>query len=342
MTNRNIDYYCGNGIANEVVCDFIAKKCGLSSENASEIKVLIMSDREVSGYYYNRFEEQFLKNRIKPVLVSADCKNNNKNLSTLEVLMKNLVEFDFGRNDWLIALGGGGVLDICAFACSVFDKGINLLAVPTTLTAMTEGALATSSYLNCAGNKNEVRADFKPGNVIVDPMFLKTVPSKIKANGYASIIRIALLGNLDLISELSSVRDFRVFLINVYKTYAAVESQDPLLLTLGQELADSIESYFRFMNYSEGEALALSLLSLFEDRRRKPMETIFASLGLPVRLTGCTEKMILRSLRESFEHKGESKIKMADLDCGKWRVIEYSVDDAMDVLKRRLNRIIDL
>lgn len=333
MTNRNIDYYCGNGIANEVVADFVVRK------SKGTPKILILSDREVSGYYYNRFEEQFLRHNIKPVLVSVDCKNNSKSLATLEVLIKNLVEFDFGREDWLIAFGGGGVLDVCGFAASLFGNGINLLAVPTTLTSMTEGALAKESFLNSAGHKNELRAGFKPEAVIVDPMFLRTVPPKIKANGYASVIRIALLGNIDLIAGLTNAPDFRVFINNVYKTYAAIEAKDPALLTLGCELADSIESYFRFMNYSEGEALALSILSVFDDRRRKPLEAIFGSLGLPLTLTGCTQKMIIKSLNDGFAHKGLEKVVIADLDCGKWKTSELSIPEVMEILTRRLNRI---
>ena len=336
-SNRKTDHYCGNGIAYEVIAPYIMRKC----PEGKTPKVVIMSDREVSGYYYNRFEEQFLKLRIKPILVSNDCRNNNKGLSTLDTLFKNLVEFDLGRNDWLIALGGGGVLDICGFAASVFTGGINFLAVPTTMCAMTEGVLARKSYLNSVGHKSEITSGFAPDVVIVDPTFLGTVPQKVSANGYASIMRIAMLKDLDLIAGVKTRSDFRVYLNEIYKARAAIEHKDPELLLMGKELADAIESYFRFMNYSEGEALALSLLSIFAGRKREAFVKIYEALGLPTRLEGCTSKMIMKTLSDSFEHRGLTKVKLVCPEEAHFRVVEMSVPEELELLGRRLQRIMD-
>ena len=334
QTNRSTDYYCGNGISFEVVAPYIAKRSG-------DVKIAICSDRVVSGYYYNKFEEQFLKLGMKPLLVPVDARTSSKGLTSADTLFKALVDFDFGKNDWLIAFGGGGVIDICGFAASVFTGGINLMAVPTTLGSMIDGVLADKAFLNSSGHKDEISVPFSPTVAIIDPLFLNTVPPKVRANGYASVIRLALLDNIELLSGIEGKGDFRVYINDIYKSRMAVEDKDPYLLTLGDELSDAIESYFRFMNYSEGEALALSLLATVSDSKREPLTKIYGALGLPIRLEGCTEKMMIKTLKENFSHKGVSKVKMADRDGGKWHVFEYDADEAMKILENRLKRIIE-
>lgn len=336
ITNRSSDYYCGNCIAFDYAAQFIMQK-----NDSNDVKIAICSDREVSGYYYNKFEEQFLKLGIKPFLIVVDSRTNFKGLSQVDILIKALVDFDFGKNDWLISLGGGGVLDICGAAASMFSCGIGFMAVPTTLNSMTSGVLSKNSYLNCGSHKNELSLKFNPTVVINDPTFLKTVSSKVKASGYATVIRVALLSDLSLISGLEGIKDLRIFLNALYASWAKIESEDENLLTLGDELANSIECYFRFMNYSEGEALALSLLSAVDSKIVAPVKSIYSALNLPIKLEGCTAKMILKTLNENLNHKGLSTVKMVDFRNGHYETVELSRAEAMVVFEKRLNVIME-
>ena len=93
ITNRDIDYLCGNGIAFDYVVDYLLQK----SSDLTKVRVAICSDREVSGYYYNTFEEQFIRHGIKPHLVIVDSRAEFKGLSSADKLIKALVDFDFGK-----------------------------------------------------------------------------------------------------------------------------------------------------------------------------------------------------------------------------------------------------
>lgn len=337
ITNREAEYFCGNGIAFNYVIDYM-----LSVNKAdSNIKVAICSDREVSGYYYNSFEEQFIRHGIKPHLVIVDSRAEFKGLSSADKLIKALVDFDFGKNDWVVCLGGGGVLDICSIAKSLFCCGINYLVVPTTLNSMISGVLSNTAYLNCGSHKNEIAQPFNPSAVIIDPSFLKTVPAKVKTSGYACIIRVALLSDLSLLLGLEGVKDLRVYLNAVYAQWAKIEKNNSSLLTLGDELAYSIERYFRFMNYSEGEALALSLLTVIEPKKRGPIKNIYDALNLPTKLEGCTAKMIIKTFTERVNHKGLTTVSMVDIKDGEYGVFEYSIDEAVSVLESRLKVIME-
>ncbi len=196
-TDTPYNCYCGTGEADRFTSALIFD--GRKRADPQTVKIAIVSDRIVSGYYYNKFEEQFLARGVKPVLIPVECAGGQKGLAEAMSVYEYLVDFGFGRNDWLIALGGGGILDVTGFCAAVFDGGINFIAIPTTPDSMYEGAVAKKAYLNSKKLKNAISVPFKPDAVIIDPSYLKTVPDKIKHNGYADIIRLGILGNLNIL-----------------------------------------------------------------------------------------------------------------------------------------------
>ena len=76
------------------------------------------------------------------------------------------------------------------------------------------------------------------------------------------------------------------------------------------------------MNYSDGEALALSLYSCMPEAGRMALETVYNRLGLPTKLDGVGRNMILRSVSEGLTRKGIGPYEIVDYekagDGGKW------------------------
>lgn len=339
-TEMPYNCYCGTGEADKFTSAFIFD--GRRRADPATVKIAIVSDRIVSGYYYNKFEEQFLKRGVKPVLIPVECAGGQKGLSEATSIYDYLVDFGFGRNDWIIALGGGGILDVAGFCASVFDGGINFIAVPTTPDSMYEGAVAKKAYLNSKKFKNAISVPFKPDAVIIDPTFLKTVPDKIKHNGYADIIRLGILGNLNILIELVKDGNVREFLNHSYALRHSINAVSPKLLNLGVELASAIEGYFRFMNYSEGEALALSLLSCVDEKGRGPLCNLYEMLGLPTKLDGVSTKSIMKILKENIERNGSGKLEVVDMtdeEPKRWVVKTVTAEEAETIFGRRLEVI---
>ena len=339
-TNLEYNCYCGTGEADKFASAYIFD--GRRRADPKTVKIAIVTDRIVSGYYYNKFEDQFLQRGVKPVLIPIECEGGQKGLSEAMSVYEYLVDFGFGRNDWLIAFGGGGILDVTGFCASIFDGGINFLAVPTTPDSMYEGAVAKKSYLNSKKFKNAISVPFTPAAVIIDPSFLKTVPDKIKHNGYADIIRLGILGNLNILLELVKDGNVREFLNHTYALRHSINEVSPKLLTLGNEMASAIESYFRFMNYSEGEALALSLMSCVDEKSRAPLAKIYDLLGLPTKLEGVSTRSIMRILDENIERSGNNLIEIVEIkedDSKKWVVKTVNADEAEQIFRKRLEVI---
>lgn len=342
VSNRAYDCFCGTGVSLDFACSYILENSNLPENTSSEapVKVAILSDRAVSGYYYNQFENQFIIHGIRPVLISLEAGQTGKNLNSVNEVLKYLVDFEFGKCDWLIGFGGGGILDVAGFASAIYTPGVNLMYIPTTLNAMAEGAVAKNACINCGSHKSAATLPVYPKCVFADPMYLKTVPSKIKSNGNAAVLRLALLEKPELVRYLNSpANELREFLNMVYSARSSVEKKNPLLLTLGDEISGAIESYFRFMNYSEGEALALSLLSIIPAGGQAPFRAQYNALGLPTSLSGVSPAMILKNLRTSFVRRGLSEVTFVDLNAGKWVIQKASVDDAMEIFSKRLAKI---
>ena len=346
--NRNCDCFTGSGIADEFVAGYILEQYGNKDLSKAGIKVAIISDRQVSGYYYNAFEKQFAIRNIKTCLITVDEGEQNKNLTQVNNVIKELTEFGLNGNDWIIAFGGGAVIDISSFAASLCTAGARYVVVPTTLSSMSETSCADKAFLNSGSRKNTASIDVNQTAVFIDPTFLSTVPKKYIPNGYAQIIRYALLADFGLLTDLidisgSSLSDIRVFLNRVYAARAMIDKKNPVLLTLGNELSHAIEGDFRFMNYSEGEALALSLYAAVPEKARVPLMAIYTKLGLPVSLKEVSFNAIMNSLKDSFSSGASANKPMVcyEEEGGKatWAIKNPSKEEALAILEERLKII---
>ncbi|MDY6338010.1 MAG: iron-containing alcohol dehydrogenase [Saccharofermentans sp.] len=346
--NRSYDCFTGSGIAEEFVAGFILEQYDNRDLGDRQIKAAIISDRQVSAYYYNAFEKQFVLRNIRTCLITVEEGEQLKNLSQVNNVVKDLNEYGLNANDWIIALGGGQVLDIASFAAALYTGKSRYIAVPTTLSSMAETCCADKAYLNSGSRKNTASVAISQTAVFIDPTYLSTVPKKFIPNGYSQIIRYALLADFGLLTELiemsgSKPSDIRVFLNRIYAARAAIDKKNPLLLTLGSELSEAIEGYFRFMNYSEGEALALSLYATVPDKARPAFAAIYLKLGLPTELKGVSFNAIMNSLKDSYKKGSNSADSLVCYEetegKGSWAIANPTTDEALAILEERLKKI---
>ena len=346
--NRSCDCFTGSGIADEYVAGYILEQYGNKDVSKQGVKVAIISDRQVSGYYFNSFEQQFIIRNIKTCLITVEEGEQNKNLTQVNNVIKELAEFGLNGNDWIIAFGGGMVHDVAGFAASLYTAGSRYVAVPTTLSAMAETACADKTFLNSGSRKNTSSIPLSQTAVFIDPVYLSTVPKKFIPNGYAQIIRYALLADFGLLTDLidisgSSLSDIRVFLNRVYAARAAIDKKNPVLLTLGNELSHAIEGYFRFMNYSEGEALALSLFATVPEKARRPLAAVYIKLDLPTTLKGVSFNAIMNSLKEPYNNGASANKPLVCYEetdgKGSWAIKQLPKDEALAILEDRLKII---
>ena len=343
--NRNFDCFAGAGVAADFAAGYMLEVLQ-KEEKTGGIKVAIISDRQVAGYYYNKVENQFVLRDIKPYLIMIEAQDGNKDLKTVSQIIADLTEFEFGSSDCVIALGGGGVIDCASMAVSLYTGKPGYIVIPTTLGAMIDSAVSLESFVNSGKHKDTASVSNCQNAVFIDPEFLPTVPAKFRSNGYAQIIRYGLLANPALLTDLASIvdsapHDMRLFLNKVYAARAALERKNPKLLTFGNEIAGAIEGYFRFMNYSEGEALAISLYSSLPEKIRAVLVPIYAKLGLSTKLEGVSGSMIKKALEENLARNKDKTVSVVDYDKNgegklEWVIRNIDKTEAMKLFERRI------
>ena len=116
-----------------------------------------------------------------------------KHLGTVERILEQALSCELGRDALFIAVGGGVVCDITAFAASVYMRGVRAILIPTTLLAMVDASLGGKSGVDFHSFKNLVGSFYPAERVVIHTPFISTIPENEYLNGLAEIIKHALL-----------------------------------------------------------------------------------------------------------------------------------------------------
>lgn len=157
----------------------------------------VVTDTNVKKLYTELIEKYFDGADIF-VLPAGE---RSKNLSSLTKILSAMADAGLKRDSTVVALGGGVVGDIAGLAASLYMRGVNLVQIPTTLLAQVDSSVGGKTAVDFKNIKNLVGAFYQPREVIVDPMFLKTLPAREIRCGLGEIIKYAAL-NKDIFHKL--------------------------------------------------------------------------------------------------------------------------------------------
>jgi len=171
-------------------------------------------------------------------------------------------ELSLDRSGTLIALGGGCVTDAAGFAAATYLRGIDWIAVPTSLVGQVDAGIGGKTAINLPAGKNLVGAFHWPIRTVIDPDLLSTLPAEQRREGMAEVVKTGLLAGEALweLPEPELVRRSAAF-----KT--AICLRDPhdrgvrQILNLGHTFAHALEAADEYGAVTHGRAVALGLLA---------------------------------------------------------------------------------
>lgn len=123
-------------------------------------------------------------------IVLLDADEATKTLAGCERVILELREQGVRRGDHLLVVGGGVVQDVGTFVADVYMRGLSWTYAPTTLMAMADSCIGGKSSINVGGVKNLVGGFHPPTRVVIDPLFLDTLPASAVAAGLAEAVKI--------------------------------------------------------------------------------------------------------------------------------------------------------
>jgi 3-dehydroquinate synthase len=97
------------------------------------------------------------------------------------------------RHSFLIAIGGGAVLDMAGLAAATAHRGVRLIRVPTTVLSQNDSGVGVKNGVNAFGKKNFLGAFAPPYAVLNDSRFLTTLSDRDWRSGIAEAIKVALI-----------------------------------------------------------------------------------------------------------------------------------------------------
>jgi shikimate kinase / 3-dehydroquinate synthase len=219
-----------------------------------------------------------------------------KHLGTAGAVLEQLADAGLDHDGHVIALGGGVVGDVAGFCAAVYQRGVRVVQVPTTLVAQVDSAYGGKTGVDLPQGKNYVGAYHQPAAVIVDPTVLTTLPREELASGWAEVIKTALIAGDPLWKRIRgrNVRADRDLVLACARTKLAVVAADERdagsrqALNLGHTVGHAIETVTRYRRYRHGEAVGLGLLAALtlsaQPQLREEVADLLADRGLPTAL----------------------------------------------------------
>jgi 3-dehydroquinate synthetase len=198
-----------------------------------------------------------------------------KNIHNCIRVWEELTHIGADRKSLIINLGGGVVTDLGGFISCTYKRGIEFIHIPTSLLAMVDASVGGKNGIDLGMIKNQVGTIRPAKMVVIDPVFLKTLPEDHMLSGFAEMLKHGLihsdeswerLKDID-ITEQDSIEEL-IWESVVIKD--KIVSKDPFedhirkTLNYGHTLGHAIESYClkneTRASLLHGEAVAIGLI----------------------------------------------------------------------------------
>lgn len=169
--------YCGNGA--------FAERTAILKDK----KLFVVTDSNVYRLYKSHIEDAFGNSPVYVIPAGEHSKNYRQLIKIFSAMLKAGVT----RSFTVVAFGGGVVGDIAGLAAALYMRGVHLIQIPTTLLSQVDSSVGGKTAVDFEGVKNIIGAFYQPSEVIVDPLFLRTLPRRELRCGLGEIIKYGAL-----------------------------------------------------------------------------------------------------------------------------------------------------
>ena len=298
LPGRGYDVVVGRGVLAEVG--------GVVAATTRARRVLLVTQPPVAHRYADRVAESLDGAGVevhRHVFADGEA---HKTTGTLAGVWHAAADVPLERRDAIVALGGGVVGDLAGFAAAAYNRGIDVVQVPTTLLAQVDAAIGGKTGVDLPQGKNLVGAFHQPAAVVADVDTLATLPPRTRIEGFGEVVKYGLIRDPSVLDTLETRIDeatagapdlLEELVLRSASAKAEVvaaderEAGDRAHLNLGHTYAHVLETLTGYEQFLHGEAVAVGLLVALRLGERlgrhgpdpyRRTRALLAALGLPI------------------------------------------------------------
>lgn len=268
----------------------------------------IVTDSNVLPLYAEPIAEELRSRKIKVHVISFPAGETSKTEDTVSQIRKEMYQAGVRKDGALIAVGGGVVGDVAAFAATTHMRGIPYIQVPTTLLAQADSSIGGKTGVDTDYAKNSVGRIVQPKRVYIDVGTLRTLSDTDMSSGLAETVKHAVIQDAEFFDYLRTMtkgileRNPDVLLTlahNNCRIKRNVVEQDPdeyglrRILNYGHTVGHAVETLNHYApDIPHGYAVAMGMtpagmLALefgFSNAELDQQQALLEKFGLPTRV----------------------------------------------------------
>jgi len=159
---------------------------------------LVVIDKTVYEIYKTELHNYFDRHKVQLELFVLDATEENKDWKHTDEVLKFFERVGVLRREPIVAIGGGVLLDLVGFCCSIYRRGIPYIKIPTTLLAIVDASVGVKVAANHLERRNRIGAYYPPIATFLDKKFIKTQNDRDIVNGIAEIFKLAVIKSEEL------------------------------------------------------------------------------------------------------------------------------------------------
>lgn len=193
--------------SNRVLADLLTPR-----EPGEDVRAMVFVDSGVQKTMPDlpqRIERWFAAHRDRVQLAAAPIvvpggEGVKNDFRQLEKVWSAINAAGLDRHSYVLAVGGGAVLDMVGFAAATAHRGILMVRLPTTSLSQGDGGVGVKNGVNYFGKKNWLGAFVVPHAIVNDVAFLHALPERARRCGLIEAVKVALIRDakfFDFIAE---------------------------------------------------------------------------------------------------------------------------------------------
>lgn len=137
----------------------------------------------------------------EPLVVPGgeEAKNDPRHL---EAILRRLHDERLDRHAFVVAIGGGAVLDVAGYAAAITHRGVRIVRLPSTTLAQADAGVGVKNGINAFGKKNYLGTFAAPFGVVCDLALLDALPARERRAGLAEVVKVAVIKEPELFDHL--------------------------------------------------------------------------------------------------------------------------------------------